>query len=520
VKRMHLLVSMCLAIAVLPVHEYVHAAGIESLVMPGSLIKGHARYENECNRCHRPFSKGQQRTLCLDCHEDVAADVKTGHGYHGLSGSGKAKCSTCHEDHKGRDANVMQFSKETFNHDMTDYPLHGQHKGIECNLCHEQGKKFRDAPAYCNSCHVNDDVHKGNLGEKCQECHNDKGWKKRVFDHNDTDYVLRGKHKDVACNSCHAGERYEGTPTVCIDCHRFSDVHAGRYGKKCNDCHRESNWKKIVFDHDRNTDYPLTGKHRQVACDTCHGGNLFDQDIGTGCIACHRNDDEHKGQYGERCDACHGTGDWGKVKFDHDKETGFPLKGRHTKLLCSACHRGELNDETLGSNCLDCHKSDDVHEGKQGEDCASCHNEKNWAENVRFEHDMTRFPLIGMHVVAPCEECHLSAVFTDAAITCNECHERDDIHKQRLGPKCEVCHNPNAWSLWEFDHNTRTGFKLDGSHESLDCHACHTQPVRKKINQTTSCNGCHREDDIHDGRFGHFCERCHDTVSFKSVQIR
>ena len=515
---------LCLVTVMFSVAEPAFAVDIESLVMPGKLIEGHVKYEKECRKCHRPFSKKSQSTLCLDCHEDVDDDVKAKRGFHGLSGLGDAKCSTCHEDHLGRDANVMQFSKETFDHDKTDYPLKGGHVGVECSQCHEQGKKYREAPAICNDCHKDDDVHKGSLGEKCEDCHEEKGWKKQDFDHDETDFKLRGKHDEVACNSCHAGQRYEGTPTKCIDCHVLNDVHAGRYGKKCEDCHRETGWKKIMFDHDE-TDFPLTGKHQDVACDTCHGGNLFDEDIGTTCISCHRNDDEHLGQYGEKCDSCHRTSGWDKVKFDHDDETDFPLRGKHSDLLCSACHRGELrldeqDDEALGSECVDCHKDNDVHDGKQGKDCASCHNEQGWAEKIRFEHDMTMFPLIGLHAVAPCEECHLSAVFKDASKECNECHSQDDVHELTLGPRCETCHNPNAWTLWEFDHNKQTDFELDGSHEGLVCESCHTQPVKKKISQSSSCNACHRDDDVHEGRFGRFCERCHNTESFDSVQMR
>lgn len=511
---------LCVMAMMLLVHKPAAAIDIESLVMPGKLIEGHAKYEKECRKCHRPFSKEGQSRLCLDCHEEVDEDVKQKRGFHGLGGLGDTRCSTCHEDHLGRDANVMQFSRETFDHDLTDYPLEGGHAGVECGACHKQDEKFREASSVCHDCHKDDDVHKGNLGEKCEDCHKTRGWKKQDFDHDETDFKLRGKHEDVACNSCHPNQRYEDTPTRCVDCHILNDIHAGRYGKKCNDCHRESEWKKIVFDHDKNTEYPLTGKHRDVACDTCHGGDLYDEDIGTDCVSCHRNDDQHRGQYGEKCDSCHRTAGWGKTKFNHDSETDFPLRGKHSDLLCSACHRGELEQEELGTECVDCHKDNDVHEGKQGEACANCHNEQGWGGEIRFEHDMSNFPLIGMHAVAPCEACHLSAVFEDASLECNECHSDDDVHELKLSPRCEICHNPNAWSLWEFNHNEQTEFVLDGGHEGLVCEACHTQPVKKKISQSMSCNACHRDDDVHEGRFGRFCERCHNTESFDTVIMR
>ena len=51
------------------------SAGIKSLVMPGKVIEGHAKYENECGRCHKSFSKESQNHLCRDCHETVDVDI-------------------------------------------------------------------------------------------------------------------------------------------------------------------------------------------------------------------------------------------------------------------------------------------------------------------------------------------------------------------------------------------------------------------------------------------------------------
>lgn len=508
------IIAMMLAIA-----ANVQARSFESLIMPGKLIEGHAKYEDECKQCHRPFSKQSQNVLCLDCHEKVAEDVDGKKGFHGLNRLGETECSSCHADHKGRDAKVMQFSTDTFDHDLTDYPLKGMHGGVGCNACHKDGDKYREAPGKCFDCHEGDDLHKGNLGKKCSDCHSVKGWREeQQFDHDETDFRLLGEHIDVQCDSCHAGQRYENTPMKCSSCHRLNDAHAGNYGSDCDDCHRESGWKKIRFDHAK-TDFPLTGNHRDVKCETCHGGDVMADDLGTDCVSCHKSDDDHKGQYGKECDACHKTSGWEKVKFDHDRETDFPLRGKHAEQNCGACHRGELGNETLGSKCIDCHKANDVHASEQGETCDQCHSEKGWATKVRFEHDMTSFPLIGMHSVAPCEECHLSAVYSETLAECDACHADDDVHEKKLGPACEACHNPNAWSLWEFDHNNRTDFKLDGSHEGIDCHACHKRPVKKKIKQSGACGSCHKEDDVHDGRFGRFCVRCHNTESFDAVEI-
>ena len=59
-------------------------AQIETLVMPGDVIEGHAEYEAECGSCHQAFQRSKQRALCLDCHEDINADIAAKSGFHGL----------------------------------------------------------------------------------------------------------------------------------------------------------------------------------------------------------------------------------------------------------------------------------------------------------------------------------------------------------------------------------------------------------------------------------------------------
>jgi hypothetical protein len=71
------------------------AAGIESLVMPGKLVEGHAEYEDDCDKCHRPFSKESQKQLCRDCHEKVDADIQGETGFHGRSSARNGECSHC-----------------------------------------------------------------------------------------------------------------------------------------------------------------------------------------------------------------------------------------------------------------------------------------------------------------------------------------------------------------------------------------------------------------------------------------
>lgn len=496
------------------------AINLETLIMPGDLIEGHAEYEEDCTECHERFSKEAQSRLCRDCHEEVTADVEAGKGYHGLSAEVRDKeCRTCHTDHKGRLANVVPLDKERFNHKATDFPLRGAHIKVECDACHEPKKLYREAPSQCIECHEDHDPHKGRLGEECNECHQAKSWKQPEFDHAATDFPLLQKHEELACASCHPNQRYEGTPTECYSCHALNDVHEADYGKRCDRCHTPKDWDSSLFDHDRDTEFALKDGHSEVSCGACHEGELYDQERDDDCFACHRNDDTHDNRHGEECDKCHSPVGWTRAKFDHKKDTDFPLRGKHEDLQCRTCHKGKVENEELEVECYACHRGDDIHAGQQGEQCDSCHEEKGWGNRVAFEHDLTRFPLIGLHSTAPCEECHLTATFKDAPITCISCHEHDDEHKQKLGDECAQCHNPNGWSLWRFDHNEQTDFNLDGEHEDLACHACHTMPADKPAARSRQCNACHWQDDSHDGRFGLNCTRCHDTEGFKPATL-
>ncbi|MDH5526508.1 MAG: cytochrome C [Nitrospirota bacterium] len=506
--------------AVLTFPHSALAGPLERLVMPGELISGHAKYEDTCTNCHKRFSKGVQNNLCLDCHKDVASDVGKKRGFHGRSPQvANQECQVCHTDHVGRSADVVGLNRETFDHNQTDYRLKGRHQRVRCDGCHKPDKKFRDAPATCLACHKEDDAHDGRLGEKCEDCHSTAGWKKTAFDHDKTDFPLRDSHMDVACAMCHPGEKYKGVPDTCVACHKINDVHRGANGDKCEDCHTPDKWDRVRFDHDKDTDFPLKGSHKEVTCKACHTGDLYKDELKTDCHSCHKNDDEHKGRYGEKCDSCHTPRAWDRVIFDHDKDTDFRLKGAHEKARCRSCHKGVLYKEELKTDCYACHKGDDVHDGRQGENCAQCHRETGWRDQVRFDHDLTPFPLIGQHAVTPCEECHLDRRYVKTEGECYACHKKQDEHKRRLGSLCGTCHNPNGWPLWSFDHNRQTEFKLDGKHEGLDCLACHKTPSKKGVKQPNTCGACHLQDDVHSEQFGRDCGRCHTTESFSDITI-
>jgi hypothetical protein len=415
--------------------------------MPGALVEGHAKAEKDCANCHEAFTKTSQTRLCLVCHKDTARDREQGRGLHGKRpDAAKAECKTCHTDHKGRTADIVQFDREIFNHAFTNFQLGGAHKSASCEGCHKPKAKFREAPGRCIDCHQSADKHKGRLGDGCQTCHNDENWSRvKTFDHAKTKFPLMGGHADASCAACHPNEKYKGVSTVCASCHQLQDVHQRRYGAKCESCHNSSKWKTVRFDH---------------------------------------------------------------------AKTKYPLRGAHSTARCEACHTGDLYREKLQTTCLSCHKKDDAHVGKLGAACQQCHNEASWRKKVAFDHELSRFPLLGQHAIVPCEECHKSAAYKDAQMACASCH-RDKHHEGRLGEACGACHTPNGWKIWRFDHDRQTHFRLDGAHAGLTCASCHRERNVTKIALPGACHACHANDDAHRGNFGRECQTCHTTKSFK-----
>ena len=458
--------------------------------------------EVACKDCHADQRYKPTPVDCYSCHKkDDRHQSQFGE-----------KCESCHTDHRWRDI--------TFDHNRhTTYPLREKHAGVKCESCHK-GRLYKDkTPTICYGCHRRDDIHNTVFGERCETCHNEKGWLPTSFDHDrDTKYILFGRHMEVKCEDCHKVPSIkEKTPTRCVACHKKGDVHKGLYGDKCEACHIAKSWKHGMFDHDRDTKYLLQEKHKTVKCNSCHTGHLYKDKLQTACYACHKKDDRHKRQFGERCEDCHTEKKWNSVLFDHDRRTEFPLYGRHILFTCEACHTGHLYKDKLKTDCFSCHKKDDKHNGQEGPGCEKCHTEDRWSKVV-FDHDTSVFPLRGQHDIAPCKKCHRTLTFKDAPSACIACHEKEDVHKRLLGTECQACHNARDWKAWDFDHGERTKFKLGGGHQDLNCYACHKKPMGKKILTPNSCAGCHRKDDKHEGGFGPQCDRCHVTELWKTIK--
>ena len=159
---------------------------------------------------------------------------------------------------------------------------------------------------------------------------------------------------------------------------------------------------------------------------------------------------------------------------------------------CKQCHsRGR--ETTQIKLCLDCHEkiAGDVSnkEGFHGNsrqvintECRECHTDHKgkdanivWLDKDRFDHESTDYPLQGKHAQAECKSCHKpEKKYRDAPGKCISCHKEDDAHEEKLGKKCENCHNPKSWSNEQFDHD-KTDFKLNYAHKKVACDLCHVE---------------------------------------------
>jgi hypothetical protein len=493
------------------------AQGImERLITPGPLSNAHAKLEANCNACHVSFSREAQNGKCLACHKGIAGDIQQGSGFHGKSTAKSQPCKVCHSEHHGRGFELSHFNRATFNHQFTDYPLVGGHAKAKCAGCHGASTHFRATSKVCASCHAKKEPHLGRLGKNCQACHTEFDWKKqKPFDHSKTGFALTGSHRALACLQCHAGQRWAGTPQQCYGCHAKNDAHKGTRGTNCASCHSTGGWRATSFNHNQDTSFPLVGRHNGVACAGCHGAGNSIPHPAHNCFACHAKDDNHKGSRGTNCGSCHSPASWKSATFDHNKDTGFPLLGKHASTTCAGCH-GVGNSKPKPSRaCFGCHEKDDSHKGNNGKECGKCHNSKDW-KVTSFDHDtMTRFALTGAHKPVKCEACHLKPTHVELPpVACVGCHKDDDKHAGHLGTKCADCHNSIEWKDHSlFDHEL-TRFPLLGKHATVKCEKCHVDKTFSSKGIT--CQSCH-VDDHHLGTLGvaPACAKCHTVAGWK-----
>jgi len=375
-----------------------------------------------CAECHRDFSTPEFKKpafqSCGSCHSDAHGGTAT------LAGK-PADCAECHR--------VTGFSPATLSvarHQTTKYPLEGKHQSVPCSSCHRKETNpamasrlgpskvvIRPAFGRCLDCHA--DLHGGQLAARsdkgdCAACHKVAGWTPSGFDpaqHAKLRLALEGRHAEVPCSACHAGDRkglppmskavslgkanflFKVTETACAACH--IDPHKGRFvgsGPRakpagCVACHNTRSFRPSTTDvaiH-RTFSFPLEGAHRATPCVACHtemktpspkgssliaAGTVYPESrysTKTLCGDCHEN--PHGDQFASRkdagrCDGCHTADAFAPAgKFDHNRDASFSLKGAHERVPCNRCHQTDTRSPTPGGliyrpvsgKCESCH---------------------------------------------------------------------------------------------------------------------------------------------------------------------
>lgn len=522
--------------------------------LTGYQLKG-KHFEIKCIECHKQktvvaaklevkhFNFTGLKTACVTCHENYHrfGKIKT------KNFGDPNNCQNCHNEKKWTEI-------QKFDHNIhTRYAIDGEHKKLNCTDCHlhsiNSKQKFSIGiyswptlqTKTCEACHKNPHTKQFSpdfLKKKCDECHVTTGWydmkNGKGFDHAKTRFPLTGAHTKTKCVDCHgpSGKQTFKFKTFeskfCIDCHQ--NIHKNQFSNKynsqnCTQCHSTENFtQRLQFDHTK-TQYPLEGAHNKLKCEECHKPNgqsvylvkpnihrvdkgslpervvfkysqfLFPKVKKTECLECHT--DYHKNQLGSQCLNCHNLETWKKIKFDHNKQSRFPLREKHEQAICIDCHKPMPNEYINFKNqkvqvvkykpftglCVDCHK--DVHNGSFGKSCQECHSEKGWKITKDFHKNFT---LTGVHYTLSCNECHTnSRTLSGMSQRCNVCHAKDDIHSGAL-PNCQECHRQQFWEVTGFKHSL-TSFPLRGAHRTLDCMECHRNGTYKGLIST--CASCH-----------------------------
>ena len=415
-----------------------------------------AHSEAACDRCHQPARLGRSK----QCRDTVK--------YTGLD----PQCATCHVDiHRGElgaecakcHTSGASFKTVVFDHNRdARFPLDGFHQIVQCDNCHP-GRKYKLEDMTCYSCHAKDDVHEGELSQRCATCHETSGGAPK-FDHNvHTDFKQEGTHARIECERCHFLMKDGSSPFAKA---AAKDAVASRA-------------RKIRTKKRRAPPGAVAAGQRILTAIAPPGAplDLKFRAAGTDCDSCHP--DPHQVKENLDCESCHAFETWDDPpKNGYHALAGFELTGAHTVVACELCHDGESRMRGKGERCASCHVQDDVHAGSLGADCGRCHEQQVWLPTT-FSHTDVGYILQGVHRMLDCRSCHQAGNYFISS-ECYSCHLSD--YRRSMS-------TPGSWhtgdiALNQADENVNPGDffifgsvpnKLNRGLVSTDCGDCHNQ---------------------------------------------
>ncbi len=223
-----------------------------------------------CEDCHpgRQYSTTPKECASAGCHaKDDVHEAKLG-----------SKCEECH----------LETGENIFDHNtQSTFILDGKHLTTKCSDCHPS-ITFVPRPQNCFGCHPEPQIHKGQYGTTCENCHTTATWSDIRDLHDVGDFALVGSHDNIPCVRCHKDNRQlAGSGNLCINCHRVDDIHSNSLSPRCGECHTQWSFAPARFDHSTVGCF-LTGIHRTMPCYDCHQTGGFGN-ISSQCIGCHRD---------------------------------------------------------------------------------------------------------------------------------------------------------------------------------------------------------------------------------------
>ena len=118
----------------------IFSCQVYAQISPGDLCEVHSKLEgmSNCTQCHILGDKVSNEK-CLACHTEIKERVDKQNGYHASADVRDKSCVICHNDHHGRNFQIIRFDKDNFNHNLTGYVLSGAHSKKKCEDCHTPG---------------------------------------------------------------------------------------------------------------------------------------------------------------------------------------------------------------------------------------------------------------------------------------------------------------------------------------------------------------------------------------------
>jgi hypothetical protein len=329
----------------------------------------------------------------------------------------------------------------------------------------------------------------------------------------------------INCAACHSPEGW--------------DIHADLLQTDLNTPGKSRTTGLVIpvdssrFNHNKDTRFPLEGRHARTDCRDCHGSLVFSE-AGSACMDCHT--DIHQQTVGSDCARCHTLDNWlvDNIQELHF-ENGFPLTGVHAAVTCNDCHRSEtaLRFGRIGNDCASCHLTDfNQADNPNHKDagfsinCLDCHdvNTPGW-QTDQVNHDF--FPLTKGHEIADCAQCHTGGSFAGTPNTCFACHQPDfesTVNPGHLAAgfstDCASCHTTDPdWVPAQFlDHDALHFPVYSGKHEGTwsSCTDCHSNPNDYAVFSCTVCHLNPETDEGHAAVTGYVyensaCLACHPT---------